>query len=104
MIDAVEARSFLVDRFDDPPRRLRDVCVFEHYVLGLCVLLPACPGFHVHRTKFPLLERIMNAHHKSKLLLVITARDSRKRWARILFMFQNAVRRWPAHMGPSPAT
>src|SRR6516164_2177098 len=80
------------------------MCVFEHYVLGLCVLLPACPGFDVHRTKFPLLERIMNAHHKSKLLLVITARDSRKRWARILFMFQNAVRRWPAHMGPSPAT
>jgi hypothetical protein len=41
MIDAVEARSFLVDRFDDPPRRLWDVRVFEHCVLGLRVLLPA---------------------------------------------------------------
>jgi hypothetical protein len=38
MIDAVETHSFLVDRFDDPPRRLWDVRVF---VLGLRVPLPA---------------------------------------------------------------
>ena len=92
----MELAPFLVDRFDDPPRCLRDVCVFEHYVLGLRVLLPACTGFHVHRTKFPLLERIMNAHHKSKLLLIISdRRDGQTGVSAFQLRFTGITRVWP---------
>src|SRR5262245_8396231 len=41
--DAVQPGALLVHSFHDPPRRLRNVRVFEHRLLGLGVLLPACP-------------------------------------------------------------
>ena len=41
MVNAVQSGAFLVDGFDHPPRRLRDVGAFEHLFFRFGVHLPA---------------------------------------------------------------
>src|SRR3984885_15418770 len=72
---AIQTGALLVHGFDHPPRRLGDVRALEHDLLGLGVGLPAAPRFEVHRRKFPLLERVVDAHEKAHVLLVVGDRE-----------------------------
>ena len=71
MMDAVQAGFLLVYRLDDPPGSLRNVSTLEHDFLGLGVLLPAAPGFHVHGTQLPLFQGVTDAHQEAHVLLII---------------------------------
>ena len=72
MVDAIEPRSLLVVGLDDESRRFGNVGASEHVLLGLGVFLPADARLQVHRAELPPLERIVNAHKKSHLLLFVS--------------------------------
>src|SRR5262249_9977480 len=71
MLNAVQPGALLVDGLDDPPRSLRNARAFKHDLLCLGIGLPTPPRLNVHRTKFPLLERIVDAHQEAELLLLV---------------------------------
>jgi hypothetical protein len=69
--DAV-APYFLLDHgLHQTPRRFRDVGALQHDLTGVCAVLPAAPASQVHRTKHPLLERIVDTAEKPQVLLVV---------------------------------
>ncbi len=57
--DHVEPRPALVVALDDPPRRLGDVGVHHHLVLGPRVVLPAGDRLQVHRRELPAAHRVL---------------------------------------------
>src|SRR6185312_2338400 len=73
--DQVESCAALVVAVDHVPRRLPDVGVAEHLVLGLRILDPARPRLEVHRAELPALGRIVEASLEAPLLLRIADRE-----------------------------
>src|SRR5262249_17037219 len=75
MLNAVQPGALLVDGLHNPPWSLRNARAFEHYLLCLGIGLPTPPRLNVHRTELPLLERIMDAHQETELLLLVGDRE-----------------------------
>ena len=73
--DAVQPRAPLVVGVDDVPRRLLDVGVAEHLVLGARVLDPALARLEVHRAELPAAHRVGDARLEAALLLLVADRE-----------------------------
>ena len=64
MRNAVQPCPLLVDGFDYPPRRFRDVGVFEHRLLGFGIGFPSHAGLQVHWAQLPLLQRVAGSRYE----------------------------------------
>src|SRR4030095_8064603 len=71
MRKAIQARSPLVIRPHDIPGRVLRVRGLEHQVAGARVIVPALAGRQVHRTEFPLAQRVVDAGFEAALLLLV---------------------------------
>ena len=65
----------LVVALDDVPRRLGDVGVHQHLVLGAGVVLPAGDRLQVHRGQLPPPHRVVEPGLEPALLLVVADRE-----------------------------
>ena len=69
--DAVEPGSFLVDGMEDVPWRQFAVGAIEHEIARAGILEPLAARREVHRTEFPLTERIVDSRLEPAFLLFI---------------------------------
>ena len=65
----------LLVALDDVPRRLGDVGVHHHLVLGAGVVLPAGDRLEVHRGQLPLPHRVLQPGPEAALLLLVADRE-----------------------------
>ena len=75
MRDAVEPGALLVDRLNDPPRRVLRMGAIEHLLLGAGIVLPVDAALHVHRRELPLLQGISDPHAEAEFLLLVRDRE-----------------------------
>src|SRR5215510_6644320 len=69
--DAVESGSPLVVRSHDIPRHVLAIRLVQHLVTCARVVIPASVRLEIHRTQFPLSQRVVDACRETSLLLVL---------------------------------
>ena len=77
MREAVEPRALLVVGTQDVPRRVLGVRRLEHQIAGTGILEPFAARGQVHRAKFPLAHRILDARLEAAFLLLVARLPAR---------------------------
>src|SRR5260221_7172981 len=72
MGDGIQSRALLVVRIDKIPGRSFRISVFKHQITGFGVFVPFPERRDVHRTQFPLSDRVVYARAEAPFLFLLS--------------------------------